>query len=724
MDFQPGIDTITLPKLTGNQAYRYTLVSGINGTGVEVAYNNQTNEPSTFLRIYIDPTLLPTVQGQSGGVTQLIESLFTNNATNGVIGTTRNNTSKVAVSGSSYTGTIAGDYIYVAQNNNTVGSVKIYGNAGDDLLAGRKNGTNEIYGGDGDDFIVPGGVNDTIDGGAGYDQVNYSQNAVGISITSSNSTNFKTVESVTGTVYNDTINYSDLQVAPDDGLPINLEGRAGNDSLVGSQYQDVIDGEDGNDTLIGGAGSDILKGGAGDDFLTGGLGKDTLTGALGVDRFDYRTLADSVFSNFDVINDFNANTDNDLFLVTTACSGFSNAGSVTTLDTAGITARLTNTTFTANAAVQFSFGSRTFVAINDATAGFSANNDAIIEVTGLTGTLGLNNFTTTNDIAPPTITLAVSPSSVTEDSTPNLIYTFTRTGATTNALTVNYGVTGTADSSDYTGATPGTGKTITFAAGASTATLTIDPTGDSTPESNETVVLTLASGTGYTVGTTTAVTGTITNDDVVAFPSITLAVSPSSVLENGTTNLIYTFTRTGATTNALTVNYGVTGTADSSDYTGATPGTGKTITFAAGASTATLTIDPTADTTVESNETVALTLATGTGYTIGTTTAVTGTINNDDFPTITLAVSPSSVTEDGTPNLIYTFTRTGATTNTLTVNYGIAGTADSSDYTGATPGTGKTITFAAGASTATLTIDPTGDSTPESDETVVLTLAS
>jgi len=34
------------------------------------------------------------------------------------------------------------------------------------------------------------------------------------------------------------------------------------------------------------------------------------------------------------------------------------------------------------------------VAINDATAGFNAANDAIIEVTGLTGILGLNNFTT------------------------------------------------------------------------------------------------------------------------------------------------------------------------------------------------------------------------------------------------------------------------------------------------------------------------------------------
>jgi hypothetical protein len=67
---------------------------------------------------------------------------------------------------------------------------------------------------------------------------------------------------------------------------------------------------------------------------------------------------------------------------------------VATLDTAGIAAKLTTAAFTANAAAQFSFGSRTFVAINNATAGFSTTTDAIIEVTGLTGTLELSNFTT------------------------------------------------------------------------------------------------------------------------------------------------------------------------------------------------------------------------------------------------------------------------------------------------------------------------------------------
>jgi hypothetical protein len=37
---------------------------------------------------------------------------------------------------------------------------------------------------------------------------------------------------------------------------------------------------------------------------------------------------------------------------------------------------------------------KSFIAINNNTAGFSATADAIIELTGLTGTIGLANFTT------------------------------------------------------------------------------------------------------------------------------------------------------------------------------------------------------------------------------------------------------------------------------------------------------------------------------------------
>ena len=220
------------------------------------------------------------------------------------------------------------------------------------------------------------------------------------------------------------------------------------------------------------------------------------------------------------------------------------------------------------------------------------------------------------------------------------------------------------------------------------------------------------------------VTVTDANDDA-ALPSITLAVNPTSVLENGTSNLAYTFTRTGSTTSALTVNYTVGGTATlGTDYTGiSSSGTTKTVTFSAGSTTAIVTVDPTADTIVESDETVALTLAAGTGYTIATTSAVTGTITNDDvaLPTITLAVSPSSVTEDGTSNLIYTFTRTGVTSNALTVNYTVGGTAtNGTDY----GNIGTSVTFAANSATATVTVDPTADTTVETDETVTLTLAT
>ncbi|MGV2389913.1 MAG UNVERIFIED_CONTAM: hypothetical protein LVR29_21585 [Microcystis novacekii LVE1205-3] len=67
---------------------------------------------------------------------------------------------------------------------------------------GRTTGANAIYGGTGDDFIVAGRVNDTIDGGEGYDQVSYSLASSGISITGASS-NRLNIESVIGSKYND-----------------------------------------------------------------------------------------------------------------------------------------------------------------------------------------------------------------------------------------------------------------------------------------------------------------------------------------------------------------------------------------------------------------------------------------------------------------------------------------------------------------------------------------
>ncbi|WP_017295113.1 Calx-beta domain-containing protein [Geminocystis herdmanii] len=536
----------------------------------------------------------------------------------------------------------------------------------------------------------------------------------------------------------------------------------------------------------------------------------------------------------------------------------------------------------------------------------------------------------------PTITLSVSPSSVLEDGTTNLLYTFTRTGSLTNALTVNYNITGTANNNDYTGATRGNGKAITFAPGASTAVLQIIPTADTTIEPDETVILTLTNGTGYDLGATTQAIGTIIDDDgpgtikgikwndingnglredliqgnppdivfvidvsgsasslfrglpvgdvnndghsntrldaeiaafialnnrlvqkglnnarvsIVTFESsarqldmdfvttgIQLTTNPNrdrnnngikdveevlrSLRASGATNFeaalqntINTFNTIGTTggngnvifisdgenntggsytdevlalrnANVKLSAFGVGSDASLSQLQVINPNAsiftstdelfavfdglgGSTQGFKEpGLAGVTIYLDLNNNGILDRNEPTQVTATddpntpdideTGTyrfsNLTPGTytvrevvptgfiqtfpnnsfhTVVVGGgqTVDNINFgnttpPSVSLRVNTPSVTEDGTDNLVYTFTRTGNLANTLTVNYSIGGTADSSDYTGATPGSGKTITFGAGLSTATLTIDPTADTIVEPDETVIVTLAS
>jgi len=259
---------------------------------------------------------------------------------------------------------------------------------------------------------------------------------------------------------------------------------------------------------------------------------------------------------------------------------------------------------------------------------------------------------------------------------------------------------------------PGGTGSITFAAGSSTASLVIMPTGDSVQEYDETFALTLASSPDYRVGTSAAIATTILNDDPTAptmdpaLSTVTLVASPGSVAEDGASNLVYTFTRTGATDSDLTVTFtafrggstspsvsttvsasqdlemyntttgalAVAGGAGTSPYrftsgegyatsagTGVNTTTGSvsftsntgTIVIKAGQASASLTLDPHVDANVESDESIKLTLthpSAGTDYNIGTSGPVTGTIVNDDFaagvdaslPNVTLGLSSAT----------------------------------------------------------------------------------
>jgi len=268
---------------------------------------------------------------------------------------------------------------------------------------------------------------------------------------------------------------------------------------------------------------------------------------------------------------------------------------------------------------------------------------------------------------------------------------------------------------------------VVFGPGETSKTVTLPIVDDSDFEGNETLNLTLSSPTGgATLGTQTTATLTIVDNDL---PTVSLAVSPASVTEDGTSNLVYTFTRTGNTANPLTVSFNVGGNATfNNDYTqnGAASfnTTSGTITFAAGSDTATLTIDPTADSIFEQDETVSLTLVSSANYNRGTTNTVTSTIINDDVNAGVLSFSNSqfSVNEDGTVVNAVTINRAGNSTGAVSVTINLTnGTATApSDYNN----TPITVNFANGETSKIVTISLVDDLIVENDETINLTLTN
>ena len=129
-------------------------------------------------------------------------------------------------------------------------------------------------------------------------------------------------------------------------------------------------------------------------------------------------------------------------------------------------------------------------------------------------------------------------------------------------------------------------------------------------------------------------------------PVITLDLNPvDGIQEDGPGTLVVTFTRRGSTLSPLGVNYRVAGSARPAvDYSGIPAAVGvRSITFAVGADTVSLSLDPIADALVERDETVSLALVQGVGYALGTTTAVSGTILNDDPARLSHVVSAAGV---------------------------------------------------------------------------------
>jgi protocadherin Fat 4 len=334
------------------------------------------------------------------------------------------------------------------------------------------------------------------------------------------------------------------------------------------------------------------------------------------------------------------------------------------------------------------------------------------------------------------VTVAVSPSSVAEDGTVDLDYTFTRTGGTANPLTVTFTTGGAADdASDYVVggagvtyvASTNTG-TVTIPAGSSSAVVKVDPTVDTAVENDEDVVLTVAPGASYVAGAQDSASATIANDDTG------LAIAPDQAVKSegntATTPFTFTVTRTGLVTGATDVTWTVAGSgtspADAADFAGGTPLT-DTLSFAAYETSKTITVNVNGDTTVEPDETFTVTLSSPTGGATLLTSAADGTIQNDDTGLAITATDASKTEGDsGSKAFTFTVTRTGLVTGTTDVTWAVAGSgtnpADAADFAGGTL-PGDTLSFAADETSKAITVNVNGDATVELDETFIVTLS-
>jgi len=151
--------------------------------------------------------------------------------------------------------------------------------------------------------------------------------------------------------------------------------------------------------------------------------------------------------------------------------------------------------------------------------------------------------------------------------------------------------------------------------------------------------------------TATASDPTVTNVFIFDPLAINVSVAPNSVFEDGAANLVYTFSRSGPATSALTVNFTYSGAATfGSDYTqsGASSFAGGvgTIVIPAGRSSASVTIDPIADTINEPDENVVLSVSPGANYNVGVLGPAFGVILSDDTD-VSVTATSSSVLEDG-----------------------------------------------------------------------------
>ncbi len=347
-----------------------------------------------------------------------------------------------------------------------------------------------------------------------------------------------------------------------------------------------------------------------------------------------------------------------------------------------------------------------------------------------------------DDVAPgSTLAIAAGSAVLSEGNSGSTAFTFTvtRTGSTSGASSANWAVTGSganaANAADFAGGVLPSGL-VSFAVGETSKTVTVQVAGDTLVEANEGFTVTLSGPSAGTVIGTAAAVGSILNDDVA--PGSTLAIAAASAVlsegNSGSTAFTFTVTRTGSTSGASSANWAVTGSgasaANGADFTGGALPSGV-VSFAAGETSKTVTVQVAGDTLVEANEGFTVTLSgPSAGTAIGTAAAVGSILNDDVAPGSTLAIAAASAVlsegNSGSTAFTFTVTRTGSTAGASSAAWAVTGSggsaANAADFAGGVLPSGL-VSFAAGETSKTITVQVAGDSTVEADEGFTVTLS-
>ena len=230
--------------------------------------------------------------------------------------------------------------------------------------------------------------------------------------------------------------------------------------------------------------------------------------------------------------------------------------------------------------------------------------------------------TITDNEGTPTIQFNAASSSGAESATSAALQV-DLSGASASAVTVAYAVTGTATGggTDYTLAD----GTLTFNALSTSETITIASIiDDAIVEGSETVIVTLSSPSGASLGSNTAHTYTITDNDVLA---TTVSVSSAASVSEGAGTHSFTVSLSSVAASSLSVDYTTSnGTAlAGSDYTSVS----STLNFATGEQTKTVSVTIIDDSDTEASESFSLTLSNPVNVTLGTSSASVSITDND-----------------------------------------------------------------------------------------------